>query len=70
MSCVADALDRIQRSEDDFATVLTAIFTRGYTGAVLLHCVNGVPKVVEFPSQQVRLRPGRLDSPRDLPDAT
>ena len=52
---VAEALRKVTTTDLDFFTLLAEIYAHGYTGAVLLHCVNGVPKCAEFPSRQVRL---------------
>jgi hypothetical protein len=70
MSCVADALDRIVRREDDFASVLADLYQRQHTGTVLLHFVDGVAKKVEFPGVQVTLIQGRLDTPADFVQPT
>lgn len=69
MSVTDQAIDRIVQRADDFATVLEAIHRRQHTGTVLLHCVNGVPKLIEFPGVQVRLLQGDLDKPTKLADA-
>lgn len=63
------ALDRIVHRTEGFAAVLDAIHRRQHTGTVILHCVNGVPKVVEFPGVQIRLLHGDLDKPDKLTDA-
>lgn len=70
-----DALDRQLTLADDFATVLTTIFARRYTGSFAVHCVDGVPRVVEFPGTQVRLAApqaaaGGLDTPASVTDPT
>jgi hypothetical protein len=55
MSAIADALAARRTRPDDFATVLATIFARRYTGSFTVHCVEGVPRVVEVPGEQVRL---------------
>lgn len=63
-SPTTQALDRVITREDDFATLLDALFSRRYTGAILLHFRNGVPKIVELPGVQITIRAGEgLDSP-------
>lgn len=53
---IAEALAAVEPVEDDFPTLLLTLHQTRYTGTVLLHVVNGVPKVVELPSRQIRLR--------------
>lgn len=71
---IADALTRRHVRTDDFAAVLTTIFARRYTGSFSVHCVDGIPRVIEIPGEQVRLVPapptGGLDTPPAMPDAT
>lgn len=67
MSPLADALALIRQEDAAFADLLTELYDARYTGTVLLHTVNGIPRVVEFPSRQVRLAVSALDIPRDLP---
>ena len=69
MSEVDQALDRMVQRTEDFSAVLEAIYRRHHTGTVLLHCVNGVPKLVEFPGVQVRLKGEGLDRLEKLADA-
>jgi hypothetical protein len=66
----AQALDRMVIREDDYATALQAIYERGYTGAFTVHCLNGVPKRLEFPGVQIVLTGGSLDNPGKLTDPT
>ena len=61
MSPTAQALDLIARREDDFASVLAAIYMRRHTGTVLVHFLNGQPRKVEFPGVQIDLVEGDLD---------
>lgn len=71
MSVTDQAIDRIVHRTDEFATVLETIHRRQHTGTVLLHCVNGVPKLVEFPGVQIRLLQGEgLDNADNLLDPT
>jgi hypothetical protein len=76
---IATALDARRTRPDDFATVLATIFARRYTGSFTVHCVEGVPRVVEVPGEQVRLTAapptaptaaGGLDTPPRVPDAS
>ena len=55
------ALADLRRDDTAFADLLVEIFTLQYTGSIVLHCVNGVPKVAEFPARQVRLSTKPLD---------
>ena len=52
-----------------FAQTLASLYDQRFTGTIILHCVEGVPKVVEWPqpSIQVRLAPQGLDKPGDCP---
>lgn len=71
MTPLASALSLIAYSDAAFSDLLQEIYASGYTGSVLLHCVNGIPSVVEFPARQVRLQLTRLDKPprtRDAPE--
>ena len=52
---IAEDLRAVTQDEEDFFDLLTALHDSGYTGAVLLHCAGGVPKVVELPSRRIRL---------------
>lgn len=65
MSPLADALAAIQREDAAFADLLLQMYATKYTGCTLLHWVEGVPRVVEFPSRQVRLSITRLDRDTD-----
>ena len=71
---ITAALDRRTVRSEDFLAVLTTIYARRYTGSFSVHCVDGVPRVVEFPGEQVRLTggpaAGGLDTPPRVPDAT
>lgn len=64
------ALDLLASREADFASVLEEIYKRRHTGGVWLHCVDGVPKVVEFPGVQVRLTGGSLDTSEKITEST
>lgn len=71
VSAAGQALDRIVRRDDDFASVLTALYTRRHTGLVLLHFFNGRPRKIEFPGVQVTLLDeGDLDRLGKLADST
>jgi hypothetical protein len=70
VSTTDQAIDRIVQRAEGFSAVLEAIFRRQHTGTVLLHCVNGVPKLVEFPGIQVRLLQGDIDKSEKLIDPT
>ena len=59
---VDHALASAASQESDLFTVLEAIYVRRFSGAVLVHCANGVPRMVEFPGVQVRLPPRSLDT--------
>jgi hypothetical protein len=63
---VGEALSGVRRSDLDFFTLLAEIYTHNYTGTVVLHVVNGTPKVAEFPSRQIRLTPS-VQLPLDKP---
>ena len=57
-----ETLDRVALETQDFFGLLEALHARRFTGAVILHCVEGQPKMAEFPSLQVRLRSKDLTS--------
>ena len=59
MSAVRDALAAIEQEDEDFPALLVALSATRYTGALILHCVEGEPKIVEVPGRQVRLRRAR-----------
>jgi len=62
---VIEALTRVELTEQDFCALLAAIYGQKYTGMLILHCHEGVPKRAEFPALQVTLSPSPLDkSPR------
>ena len=42
---------------------LTALYQDEYTGLIVLHCHQGVPKKVEFPGVQLALQTGRKRAP-------
>ena len=59
----------IEVTESDLFAVLTEIYTQKYTGSYTVHCIDGVPKRVEFPGRQVKLcaaGPVRLDKSPSL----
>lgn len=64
------ALDRLVIREDDYASTIETIYTRRYTGSFTVHCIDGVPKRVEFPGIQVLLVEGSLDKREKLVDPT
>jgi len=66
----AQALDRIIRREDEYASVLMTIYDRKFTGSFTVHCIDGVPKRIDFPGVQVQLTGGSLDNLRKLADPT
>lgn len=51
-----DALD-VPTEAATLATLLERLHAARFSGVVLLHWQNGVPRVAEFPSLQVRLSP-------------
>ena len=68
---IAEALDAVVVVEEDLFTLLQAIYVRRFSGVILLHCQNGLPKRAEFPGTQVTLAPARegIDSPAVVPHA-
>lgn len=63
---LAEALTTIEREDQDLFALLSSIYAEKYTGMVILHCSDGVPRKAEFPSKQVRLQSG-LDKGRSSP---
>ena len=55
---VAAILDHQREEAADFVTLQQALWQRRYSGTVTFHYHNGVPQVVEFPGQRVRLHDG------------
>lgn len=58
MTPIKSALTTIERDDQDLFALLQSIYAEKYTGMVILHCADGVPKGAEFPSKQVRLQSG------------
>ena len=52
---LATTLTAIDVTEGDLFALLTEIYGTKFTGMVILHCIDGVPKRAEFPSRQVTL---------------
>ena len=58
------ALTAVEVSDGDLFALLTEIYGTKFTGMLILHCIDGVPKRAEFPARQVRLSaslPARFD---------
>lgn len=70
MNAIEAALTRSLLGDADLATLLQTIYARRYTGPIILHCYEGVPKKAAFPSIQVTLDAGGLDTPPTPTDAT
>jgi hypothetical protein len=68
MNAIEAALTRSLLGNADLATLLETIYRRRYTGMIVLHCHNGVPKVAAFPSIQLTLQSGGLDTPPSASD--
>lgn len=55
-----DRLDLLLRTpkdtESDLSTTFQALHERRYTGAITLHFRDGVPRVLELPAPQIKLR--------------
>lgn len=62
------ALDRVVQREDDFATVLAALYARRHTGMVILHFANGLPRKIELPGVQIALATLPVAPPPAPPD--
>jgi len=58
MTALEEALTTIEREDQDLFALLRSIYAEHYSGMVILHCQNGVPKRAEFPSKQVTLQSG------------
>lgn len=55
----AALLDTIDLSaEPSFYELLQHLYTQRFNGPVILHCENGIPKIVEF-TQPVRINLGK-----------
>ena len=56
---LTDRLDQLlappREIESDLATVMSHLFDRKYTGQVVLHYHDGVPKKVELPAPKIKL---------------
>ena len=55
----AEALQAVRVRTDTFPVLLQAVYDARYSGVVLLHCENGIPRTAEFPAQQIHLAPVR-----------
>ena len=52
---VAQAIRSVEEQDADLFSMLQDIYKEDYSGAVILHCIHGVPRVAEFPSKQIKL---------------
>ena len=43
-------LDRIQRGEMNFPGLMDALYASRFSGAITLHCLNGIPRQVDLGS--------------------
>lgn len=68
MTPLVNAIRAIETEDAPFAELLHELYASGYTGSITVHCVRGVPSVVEFPARQVRLQVTRLDKPGERHD--
>lgn len=51
-------LDDLQRCPLDFAALVQLLYTRKFTGSIVLNFSQGVPLAVDVPSVQIRLTRG------------
>lgn len=69
-----EAIGRIALVDTTVAGFLEALYTRRYTGMIVVHCRNGVPVEAVLPRAHVRLDgaspAGGLDTPPLVPDAS
>lgn len=55
MSPLADALADTRTDDATFPALLQEIYASKYTGAIVIHVADGIPRVVQFMGRQVRL---------------
>ena len=68
MSPVTEALAAVVHEDAAFAALLEQLYAAHYTGTVLLHFADGLPRTAEFPARRTRLLRIRLDNAPRIAD--